>query len=78
MPTWLSGVIIFEVIFVFAIVWGFMHEEKLIDFEDKIKFFAKRKIRKIKRKLCAKWLSEEGLIVPQKPIAANSKGDISI
>lgn len=46
MPTTLSIIIVLEVLFTLFIVWGFMHEEKFVAFEDKIIFAVLRKIRK--------------------------------
>lgn len=44
----LSLIIIAEVLFTLFIVWGFMHEEKFVAFEDKIIFAVLRKIRRAK------------------------------
>lgn len=73
MPTWLYGVIVFEIAFVLFIVWGYLHESKFVEFEDKIKLLISRKIRKAKRNLCAKWLAEEGLLVPKKPVEIDER-----
>lgn len=43
--TTLSIIILIEVAFTLFIVWGFMHEEKFVAFEDKIIFAVLRKIR---------------------------------
>lgn len=45
MPTWLSIVIVIEVLFVLFIAWGIMHEEKFVAFENKIIFAVLRKTR---------------------------------
>ena len=45
MSTVLSIIIICEVLFTLFIVWGYMHEEKFVAFEDKIIFAILRKIR---------------------------------
>lgn len=44
----LSLIIIAEVLFTLFIVWGFMHEEKFVAFEDKIIFAVLKKIRRTK------------------------------
>lgn len=36
LANWLSIVIFLEVIFTLFIVWGFMHEDRFIAFEDRI------------------------------------------
>ena len=46
MSTTLSIIILCEVLFTLFIVWGFMHEERFVAFEDKIIFAVLRKIRK--------------------------------
>lgn len=48
LENWLSVVIFLEVLFTLFIVWGFMHEDKFIAFEDKI--IAKVKKRFDKKK----------------------------
>ena len=53
METWLAVVILCEVLCTLFILWGFMHEDKLIQFEDNVIFYFKYKIRKLK-KLCEK------------------------
>ena len=45
MPIVISIIILVEVLFTLFIVWGFMHEEKVVAFEDKIIFTILRKIR---------------------------------
>ena len=45
MSTTLSVIILIEVLFTLFVVWGFMHEEKFVAFEDKIIFAILRKIR---------------------------------
>ena len=42
----LAVIIVLEVLFTLFIVWGFMHEERFVAFEDKIIFAILRKIRK--------------------------------
>lgn len=41
----LATIILIEVLFILFIVWGIMHEEKFVAFEDKIIFAIIRKIR---------------------------------
>lgn len=68
----LSIVIVCEVLSTLAIVYGFMHEDKLIQFEDNLKDVIKRKIRKAKRickaikvRVCANTLEKEGFTITQ-------------
>lgn len=70
METWLAVVILCEVLCTLLILWGFMHEDKLIQFEDNIIFFFKYKIRKLKKffkavkvSICAKSLKKEGFTI---------------
>ena len=42
--TWLSIVILFEVLITLFIIWGFMHEDKFILFEDRIIYHIKNKL----------------------------------
>ncbi len=46
MATTFSIVIIIEVLLTAFIAWGIMHEEKFVDFEDKLILAVRRKIRK--------------------------------
>lgn len=62
----ISFAIIFEILFAGFIVWGFKHEKRFVAFEDRIIRICRKKIRRVKRNLCAKWLSEEGLTVVSK------------
>lgn len=78
MSTTLSIIIIFEVLFTLFIVWGFMHEERFVAFEDKIIFAILRKIRKNKavREMSRREkLNEKVVYTPVKPVAkkANSR-----
>ncbi len=66
----LSIVIVCEVISTLLIVYGFMHEDKLIAFENNLKKAAKRKIRKARRFIklvkvgfCTSTLKKEGFTV---------------
>lgn len=45
MAVMFSIVIVIEVLLTAFVAWGIMHEEKLVDFEDKIIFAILRKIR---------------------------------
>ena len=54
--------IIFELFIVAFVVWGILHEDKLIAFEDKSIAKLKYKARKKRRDLCAKWLAKDGLV----------------
>ena len=45
METWLSFVILGEVLITLFILWGFMHEDKFILFEDKIIYNFKEYIK---------------------------------
>ncbi len=44
METWLSFVILGEVLITLFILWGFMHEGKFIEFEDRIIYAVKMRI----------------------------------
>lgn len=66
----LSIVILCEVLSTLAIVYGFIHEKKLIAFEDAVIRWFKRKFRKTRRTLkvaklrfCAKSLKKEGFTI---------------
>ena len=72
MSTTLSIIIIFEVLFTLFIVWGFMHEERFVAFEDKIIFAILRKIRKNKavhEMARREKLNEKVVYTPVKPVA---------
>lgn len=47
------------------IAWGLMHEEKFIAFENALCRKVKKKINRFKRNVCAKWLTEQGIIIPK-------------
>lgn len=49
METWLSFVILGEVLITLFILWGFMHEDKFILFEDKIIYNVKLRINAYRR-----------------------------
>ena len=55
----LIAIFISEIICTLLIVYGFMHEKELLQFEDKVR----RVIRKIKIGLCVKCLKKEGFVV---------------
>lgn len=66
----LSIIILCEVLSTLFIVWGFMHEEKLVAFEDKAIRWIRQTARKTKRtykavkvSICAKSLKKEGFTV---------------
>lgn len=66
----LAAVITCEIISTFLIVYGFIHEDKVVAFEDKIIRWLLRKIKKAKRiykiikiNICAKALAKEGIEV---------------
>lgn len=61
----LSVIIFLEIFATVLIVFGFLHEEKFVRFEDRIKRKMKRFIRKKKRNLASKWLAEQGIVIPK-------------
>lgn len=66
----LSVIIVLEVLFTLFIVWGFMHEELFVAFEDKIIRAVLRKLRKnkaVREMLRRKRLNEEFTYTPVKP-----------
>ena len=50
METWLSFVILGEVLITLFILWGFMHESKFIEFEDRIIYAVKMRINASRRR----------------------------
>lgn len=58
--------IAFEVVWSLALVWMFLHEEKLVDFENAVFKAIKKKIEKKKIDICAKWLAKNNLVVVEK------------
>ena len=64
----LIAIIICEIIGTLLIVYGFMHKEKLVQFEDKIKKAIRRDIRTIKIGLCVKCLKKEGFVVKKSEV----------
>lgn len=61
----LPVVIFLEVLLTLFIAWGLMHEDKLIAFENALCRKVKKKINRFKRNICAKWLAEQGIIIPK-------------
>lgn len=73
MSTTLSIIIIAEVLFTLLIVWGFMHEEKFVAFEDKIIFAVLRYFRKrraAKEIARREKINEKARYTPVKPVKA--------
>ncbi len=69
----LSVVIVLEVLFTLFIVWGFMHEERFVAFEDKIIRAVLRKLRKsraVREILRRERLNEQITYTPVKPDAS--------
>ena len=50
MSTTFSVIILLEVLFTLFIAWGLLHEERFVEFEDKIIFAILRKIRRSRAK----------------------------
>lgn len=61
----ISFIVIFELIILAFIVWGFLHEELFVDFEDKIVAKVRKEIRYIKREACARYLAKQGITIPK-------------
>ncbi len=71
MSTTLSIIISIEVLFTLFIVWGLMHEERFVAFEDKIIFAVLRKIRRSRAKheyMRREKLNERVVYTPVKPV----------
>lgn len=71
MTTAISFLILGEVIFALFIVWGFMHEERFVAFEDKIIFAVLRAIRrkKVSREISRRErINEKVVYAPVKPV----------
>lgn len=71
----LSLIIIAEVLFTLFIVWGFMHEEKFVAFEDKIIFAVLKKIRRtkaVRESARRERLNEKVYYTPVKPESSRS------
>lgn len=60
----LIAIFISEIICTLLIVYGFMHEKELLQFENKIR----REIREIKIGLCIKCLKKEGFVVKKSEV----------
>lgn len=71
MTTAISFLILGEVIFALFIVWGFMHEERFVAFEDKFIFAVLRAIRrkKVSREISRRErINEKVVYAPVKPV----------
>ncbi|MBE6717203.1 MAG: hypothetical protein E7573_09820 [Ruminococcaceae bacterium] len=71
MTTAVSLLILGEVIFALFIVWGFMHEERFVAFEDKIIFAVLRAVRRKKahREIARREkINEKVVYTPVKPV----------
>lgn len=64
----LAAIIICEIISTLLIVYGFLHKDELVAFENKIKKAIKRDIRAIKIGLCVKCLKKEGFVVKKSEV----------
>lgn len=75
MSTTLSIIILAEVLFTLFIVWGFMHEEKFVAFEDKIIFAVIRMIKRGRSDREAarrEKVNERVAYTPVKPVRSSS------
>lgn len=70
MSTTLAVIIVLEVAILVFVVWGFIHEDKFIAFEDKILYKIRKKIKEKKREICASYLAKQGIVIPRQ------KGDV--
>lgn len=61
----ISIIIILELITLAFIVWGFLHEERFVAFEDRIIAKIRKEIRYIKREVCARYLAKQGITIPK-------------
>ena len=71
----LSLIILAEVLFTLFIVWGFMHEDRFVAFEDKIIFAVLRAIRKKKssREIARRErINERVVYTPVRPVRSGS------
>lgn len=74
MSTTLSIIILAEVLFTLFIVWGFLHEERFVAFEDKIIFAVLKKIRKRKSSkevIRRERINEAVTYTPVRPVRSN-------
>lgn len=62
MSTLLATVIICEILSTFLIVFGFIHEDKLIAFEDALIRAVKRKVKHTRVRMCLRYLEKEGIV----------------
>lgn len=80
MSTTLSIIILCEVLFTLFIVWGFMHAELFVSFEDKIIFAVLKKIRKRKahnEMLRREKLNAKVIYTPVRPAAKKTTSNDS-
>ncbi len=71
----LSLIILAEILFTLFIIWGFMHEERFVAFEDKIIFAVLRAIRKKKstREVARRErINEKVVYTPVRPVRSQS------
>ncbi len=71
MSTTFSVIILLEVLFTLFIAWGLLHEERFVEFEDKIIFAVLRKIRRSRAKreyMRRQKLNAQAAYVPVKPV----------
>ena len=61
----IATIIICEIISTLLIVYGFMHEKKLVQFEKRVRAALKR----IKIGICIKCLNKEGFVVEKSEVA---------
>ena len=55
--------VLLELALIAGVVWGILNEDGLIAFENRIAAAFRRKLRKAKRELLARWLAADGLTV---------------
>ena len=75
MATTVSIVIVIEVLLTAFIAWGIMHEERFIEFEDKLMLAIRRKIRKefAKREKARRAkLNQRVVYTPVKPLCESN------
>lgn len=75
MSTTLSFIILAEVVLTLFVVWGFMHEERFVKFEDKIIFGILRAIRRKKANaeiVRREKINEKVVYTPVKPVAKSA------
>lgn len=75
MSTTISFIILAEVLLTLFVVWGFMHEEKFVQFEDKIIFSILRFIRSKKAATeiaRREKINEKAVYTPVRPVAKSA------